>query len=169
MASWDFSCTGNIAQETKAKMNLAIYGVFGYIYENAQKHQVLKEAVRIASQSGKPLLNAGCGCYFWAAINQADVNLDVVPRNVPGFVLASIEEIPFPDKYFGAVFCSHVLEHVDDWRKADNELHRVSDNVFIITPSPLWVANWLHPDHKRYFIGNKVYEKINGKWNVSDI
>jgi len=42
----------------------------------------------------------------------ADVKLDV-------------QNIPFPDSSFDVVICNHVLEHVDDDRKAMSELHRV--------------------------------------------
>ena len=42
----------------------------------------------------------------------ADVKLDV-------------QNIPFPDSSFDVVICNHVLEHVDDDRKAMQELLRV--------------------------------------------
>lgn len=42
----------------------------------------------------------------------ADVRLDV-------------QSIPFPDSNFDVVICNHVLEHVDDDRKAMQELYRV--------------------------------------------
>lgn len=139
--------------------SIILFTLLGYGVQRFEKCKVLDEAVCKARESGKPLLNAGCGYSFSPAIAVADVNLDLKVRNVPRFVLASIEEIPFPDRYFGAVFCSHVIEHVDDYEKAMNELYRVADSpeaVFIIVPGPLWLTNWLHPDHKRVFIGNRV-------------
>ena len=36
-----------------------------------------------------------------------------------------ITNIEFPDESFDAVYCSHVLEHVDNDRKAISEMHRV--------------------------------------------
>jgi SAM-dependent methyltransferase len=38
---------------------------------------------------------------------------------------ADITALPFPDDHFEVVYCSHVLEHVPDDRKAMRELHRV--------------------------------------------
>jgi SAM-dependent methyltransferase len=36
-----------------------------------------------------------------------------------------IMDIQYPDETFDVIYCSHVLEHVDDDRKAMRELHRV--------------------------------------------
>lgn len=36
-----------------------------------------------------------------------------------------IQDIPYEDNYFDLIYCSHVLEHVEDDRKAMKELHRV--------------------------------------------
>lgn len=36
-----------------------------------------------------------------------------------------ITDIKYPDKYFDVIYCSHVLEHVQDDRKAMRELNRV--------------------------------------------
>jgi len=45
------------------------------------------------------------------------------------------EEIPFPDEYFDVVFCSNVLDHVTNPRKAVDEIHRVlkSSCFFVLT------------------------------------
>ena len=56
---------------------------------------------------------------------------------------------------FGAVYASHVLEHVEDPNAALRELHRIAENVFVITPLPLWPSAWPDPDHKWFFWGTK--------------
>lgn len=47
----------------------------------------------------------------------------------------SIERMPFPDKHFDFVYCSHVLEHVDDPAAACEELMRVGRRGYIETPT----------------------------------
>lgn len=137
---------------------LIIFLCAGYAYEYLEKVAVFNQAKTKAKELGKPLLNAGCGWYYRQAINESDINLDIVPRNVPNFVLAPVESIPFPDKYFGAVFCSHVVEHTENLETAMAELRRVSDFQFIIVPEPIWLNNWLNPSHRRVFVGDKVIE-----------
>lgn len=141
----------------------------GYIYEYGEKGKILKEAKMKAMELGKPLLNAGCGQLYWHAINEADVNLDNKARDASRFVLASIEDIPYPDKYFGAVFCSHTLEHASDWRRGLSELHRVADNVYVIVPKPIWIGNWLNPYHKRIFANGSVFEFSSRRWEKAGL
>ena len=43
----------------------------------------------------------------------------------PNIVQGSAEHIPFNDKEFDLVFCSHVLEHVESESKSLNEINRV--------------------------------------------
>ena len=85
---------------------------------------------------------------------------------MPNFVKASVDNIPFPDKHFGAAFCSHVLEHVPDWKAAARELDRVADKVFIIVPKPIWMQTWLHPKHKRLFFTDHVLEWAEGRPHI---
>lgn len=40
---------------------------------------------------------------------------------------ADITDIPFEENYFDVILCNHVLEHVEDDRKAISELYRVMD------------------------------------------
>ena len=62
----------------------------------------------------------------------------VVPEEVRSrypwatFHEAKIEALPFPDRYFDTVICTHVLEHVLDIRAAIRELRRVCRRQLII-------------------------------------
>jgi len=54
----------------------------------------------------------------------------------------SVEQIPFSDKEFDFINCSHILEHVEDPVKACNEIMRVAKRGYIETPSrakDLWL------------------------------
>ncbi|HUV76250.1 MAG TPA: methyltransferase domain-containing protein [Dehalococcoidales bacterium] len=65
-------------------------------------------------------------------------------------VEADVRNIPYPDSHFGSAFASHVLEHlrtIDDAEKALDELYRVADKVFIVSPSKQDITAWVHPDH----------------------
>lgn len=131
------------------------------VSENLEREHVFEEARATANSMGKPLLNAGCGALtpiggYPRAIYESDVNLDAVPQKVPRFVLASIEEIPYPTKYFGAAFCSHALEHVENYELAVLELHRVAYFVYIIVPESIWPSSWLHLGHRRVFRDGRV-------------
>ena len=47
----------------------------------------------------------------------------------------SVESTPFADKEFDFVYCSHVLEHVDDPEAACRELMRIGKRGYIETPT----------------------------------
>ena len=59
----------------------------------------------------RPLISSG---YVTADLMQADVDIQM-----------DITDIKFPDKHFDFIYCSHVLEHVPDDRKAMSEFRRV--------------------------------------------
>jgi predicted SAM-dependent methyltransferase len=53
--------------------------------------------------------------------------LEYVTSDINGKVdvLSDLQKLPFESKSFDAIICSHVLEHIDDDRKAMRELFRV--------------------------------------------
>lgn len=53
------------------------------------------------------------------------------------FVKADVEDLPFKDKVFDFVFCSHLLEHVENPDKAIMELTRVAKRGYIEVPSAI--------------------------------
>jgi SAM-dependent methyltransferase len=131
-----------MSKTLRSVKNFLVYflAAFGY------KRLVFNQARNAARRTGKPLLNAGCGSAY---TELSDVNLDIVTKKVENFVHGDIQNLGmFREKQFGAVYASHVVEHVEDLDAALAELHRVADHVFIITPFPLWPWAWLWPDHK---------------------
>jgi SAM-dependent methyltransferase len=102
-------------------------------------------ALAAARARDKPLLVVGSphGMY-----NCGDVLLDLKDTGeCESFTEGSVENMPFEDDRFGAVFVSHVLEHVCDPRRALTELHRVADEVFVAWPRPWRTIAWASPGH----------------------
>lgn len=87
------------------------------------------------------------------------------------FVNADVENLPFKDKSFDFVFCSHLLEHVKNPDKAIKEITRIGKAGYIEVPSgilelwqPFKTHLWLcdYGDNKLIF-----YRKENKK-NLQD-
>jgi len=150
-----------------------------WLGEIRDKNKKYKAASAYALERNKPLLVAG-GPWgnkrirHWLkmpAHNNGDVCLDIDRHAIsshPKGVIADVTHIPFLDKSFGAVFTSHLLEHmptIDDAKKALAELNRVAEAVFIAYPSKQSIAGWVIPDHHLWVWqkGNTTYLKQRGK------
>jgi SAM-dependent methyltransferase len=72
-----------------------------------------------------------------------------VHANLP-LTVCGVEQMPFEDKYFDFVYCSHVLEHVDDPIQACREIMRVGKRGYIETPTMMKDAlfAWAKGMHK---------------------
>lgn len=67
-------------------------------------------------------------------------------------VCSDIENLPFKDKSFDYIYCSHIVEHMKTPEKGFEEMMRVGKKGFIVTPSPLFekLQGWsVH----RWFVG----------------
>lgn len=143
-----------------------------WIGEVQEKNRTYKKALEFARKTGKPLLVGGpWGVQPWRrrlnipAHGEGDICLDIDRRAVEGHrcpIVASITDIPFADKSFGAVFFSHVMEHLPTTamaKKATEELNRVAEGVFIVYPSRQSFAAWIIPVHYLWVWrkGNNLY------------
>lgn len=92
-------------------------------------------------------LNICCGKTDGGGVN-ADITRH---RDLPNFVLIKdIYKLPFKDKQFNNVLCSHTIEHVDNPERFFAELKRVGKHIVLVVP-PLWdvFASFLsQPTHK---------------------
>lgn len=94
-------------------------------------------------------------------LERADVVVDVDSEESPHrngnrlklfphqqFVCASVESLPFADNEFDYVFCSQVLEHVENPALACAELQRVAKKGFIDTPRSCCDLVFSHKQHR---------------------
>ncbi len=98
-------------------------------------------------------LNLGCGKDIKPS-SQGWVNLDEL--SLPGVdVISNLnKKLPFKNNEFDEVFCSHVLEHVNDLIFTMKEIHRITKNkgkVIIRGPHFSCGVSYWDPTHKRFF------------------
>ena len=88
-------------------------------------------------QPGWRVLDVGPMCFpFPHATHYLGVDPRDDPKDGKPFTLADIQErTPFEDGYFDYVYCSHVLEHVDDPVAAAAELSRIGQRGYVEVPS----------------------------------
>jgi 2-polyprenyl-3-methyl-5-hydroxy-6-metoxy-1,4-benzoquinol methylase len=98
----------------------------------------------IADAIGESVCDVGCGTGYLLSLMQARrpdlthlTGIDFVvddAKSLPGieYVAAKIESLPFPDRHFDTVVCTHVIEHILDYRAAIAELRRVCRRRLII-------------------------------------
>jgi 2-polyprenyl-3-methyl-5-hydroxy-6-metoxy-1,4-benzoquinol methylase len=101
---------------------------------------------RIAADAiGSSVCDVGCGTGALlahvrdhaAAPFDRLVGVDMIEPDRPlgegiEFVSSWVEDLPFPDKAFDTVICTHVLEHILDYRRAIAELRRIARRRLII-------------------------------------
>lgn len=97
-----------------------------YISYTMHKHYLLKKSDWD--------LNICCG-----KTDVGKINADIVQHGpAENFqLIKNIYNLPFEDKQFNTVLCSHTMEHVEDPKCFFKELQRVGKNVTIIIP-PLY-------------------------------
>ncbi|MDD5288200.1 MAG: VTT domain-containing protein [Dehalococcoidales bacterium] len=140
---------------------ICIWQLIIWMLEVRDKNRKYRAAIECAKKNGKPLLVVGGPwgvksyrrMFNKPAHGNGDVCLDIDRRAVEGHpcaVVASCTSIPFSDKMFGAVFSSHVLEHMPTTQAAKQaleEMCRVAGTIFIAYPSRQSIAAWIIRDH----------------------
>ncbi len=121
---------------------IAMFYITNIISYRILKNKVLK--------SRRWDLNICCG-----KTDGGGINADIVQHiELPNYVhVDDITNLPFKDKQFKHVLCSHTIEHVDDPVASYNELQRVGENVVVVVP-PLWdiTAAFNIIEHKWLFL-----------------
>lgn len=154
---------------TASSLSVGVAALAGYIgltelKENKERWKAYEAARQMADAVGKPLLNIGCPRIRPLRYPCGDMCLDIDPDRLkvcesPHPTLADIRAIPFSDNYFGAVLCSHVLEHlhsIEDARQAVAEMVRVSGSrVFVVSPSTTSIPAHLHAEHRLWIVAGQ--------------
>lgn len=105
--------------------------MFFLFFLNFISYQLMKQGI-LKRQSWD--LNICCG-----KTDGGGVNADIMDHaSVNNYVhLDNIYNLPFADKQFEHVLCSHTIEHVEEPESFDRELRRVGENIIYVIP-PLW-------------------------------
>ena len=119
--------------------------------ELQERHDIFDQARDYASSVGKPLLVVGTP--KWGMNHPCgDVTIDIQPGlgQACPVEIADVRDIPYPSGSFGAAYCSHVLEHlptIEDAVQALDEMERVADRVFVVSPHKTSIMAWGYLDH----------------------
>ncbi|HLG04124.1 MAG TPA: methyltransferase domain-containing protein [Bacteroidia bacterium] len=96
-------------------------------------------------------------------------------EGIYNYVKGNIEQMPFPDKSFDIVTCSHTVEHLPKLAQCLAELIRIArKQIFIVTPCQRYFYYTLD-EHVNFFpfkeklvseipLKNYACEKLNGDW-----
>lgn len=115
------------------------------------RQKIFRQARTYADRVNKPLLVVGTP--KWGLYHPCgDVTIDIGPGwgQACDVEIADVRDIPYPSEYFGAAYVSHVLEHlptIEDAFIALDELERVADKVFTVSPGKGMIVNWAYPGH----------------------
>lgn len=141
----------------------------------------------IGATTGK-ILDVGCGNGY---LLRTLVESGIDPARLHGVDVATTTQqdsrikyhtgllptLPFPDKYFNTIVCTHVLEHVVDLQSSVNELIRVAEHkIIVVVPRQRYYfytldehLNFFHSIHPltRLFGSSTIqWELVRGDWFI---
>jgi len=110
---------------------------------------------------GKSVLEVGCGNAHLLkklqtkfSVTGVDILIDKTiakkNRNIK-FINAYAEDLPFKNKSYDTVICTHTLEHVQDFEKAVRELRRVTKKRLILVVPKQKPYRYTFDLHLRFF------------------
>lgn len=121
----------------------ALYREHPRVHEDTDNSEACIRAIA-ADVAGTNVVDVGCGTGALlrriraarpelAALTGIDfvIEPDIRDDGID-YVAAKVEALPYPDKTFDTVVCTHVIEHVVDYRAAIAELRRVARRRLII-------------------------------------
>lgn len=160
--------TGAVAYRYGLK-GLAAYSLGAYLVDVPIRRNIAAQDARSYCDGvKKPLLNIGAGGgSFWTDILgptlYGDVNMDISAPEHNRCHKSTVcygdahDLSKWPDKHFGAVLATHVLEHLADPVSAMREWRRVADRTFVVVPKWWAPHTWLYHQHYWYIDKDKAY------------
>lgn len=142
----------------------------------------IKYIINNLCKTAKSLIDIGCGnSYFLNQLNNTGLRLfgcDIATKGNSidyGFVKGNIQELPYKDRQFDIVACSHTLEHIINIEKAISELKRIPKKQLIVTVPCQRYYYYTLDEHVNFFpfkekltslmgIKNHTCKKIWGDW-----
>jgi len=101
------------------------------ICESSERHRLdwlfLRDKTNLLDQKPKRMLHVAPELFLVSLLKKTR-NLDYISVDLEdprAMKKMDITNIKFPDNFFDCIYCSHVLEHIMDDRKAISELYRV--------------------------------------------
>jgi SAM-dependent methyltransferase len=118
-----------------------LYKAHPRVHDETDNSRGCVEAV-ISHIQGQSICDVGCGTGYLLrqiqtstpglALTGTDLVVEPGTRNGIAFAQGWIEDLPFKDKEFDTVVCTHVLEHILDIQKALSELRRICRQRLIV-------------------------------------
>jgi SAM-dependent methyltransferase len=112
------------------------------------------------------------------AVNTSDEHIKLIKKHYPDVyaIVGDARDLPWPDKYFDAVYSNAVIEHVGDFenqKKMAAEIMRVAKRWFVTTPNRWYpfefhlrlpLVTWL-PGHSYLRFGRLIsYNHVKQKY-----
>jgi len=142
---------------------------------------VFCEWLRAELKPGAKVLDIGCGDAIFAELmpefewHGVDINIERAEKRIPATVPGQYDRLfpqdlmkppyPWPEKYFDAIVCSEVQEHIWDLRIVHKEAKRLlkRDGIYInSTPNFQWLTH--HLEHHQ-----RIRSMFEQHWTIEHI
>lgn len=144
---------------------------YGRTFLDFQFKTIYKDVKKVLPNMNGNVLDVGCGdSPYRFLLNESQIvyhGIDIegakhFDYNNPEITYFNGEDIPFSDEKFDALICTEVLEHVENYQKLINEMHRVlKPNGTAIITIP-WSARYHYVPYDFYRYTPSSLKKMFG-------
>lgn len=152
------------------KLLIYFYSFFSFLQRKVFIKNISRDDLVLDIGSGdKPFWRADVVVDKYPEDNKQRISGSIILDKRKLFIKADIEDLPFKDKTFDFIFCSHLLEHVGNPTKALAEITRVGKRGYIEVPWALLDSLKSLPSHLWFCEleeGTLVFERRRNKKKV---